>query len=336
MPRGKALAALALGVMGWLVAAAALAQPETRVLKIGTARDPQLATELIVAKEKGYFKEQGLEIDIAFFISGAEMTGALAAKQLVIGSFGDVPAISLRAGGNPVRIIAQMADISGAQQVVVKPEIKVPTDLKGKRVALKVSSSSEALFNTLLARSGMSRGDVEVLNMDPPEQVAAFARGDVQGICVWEPFVLKAKEAGGHTIISANRSFIPGHEGPTKYAGMYSVLVVREEFLAENPRTVEAVLRALVRATDFVQQHPDETARLLTKDIRQPLENIRVIMGENRYDMAITPELVGDFTKTIEFMGSIGKLKTVPKMEDWVDAGPLSRVRPEWVRWRPR
>jgi len=56
---------------------------------------------------------------------------------------------------------------------------------------------------------------------------------------------------------------------------------------------------------------------------------------ENRYDMSLTPELAADITRSIEFLASLGKLKTKPKLEEFVDASFLSRVAPGLVTWRP-
>jgi NitT/TauT family transport system substrate-binding protein len=315
--------------------ATAVAQPETRNLKIGTARDPQLATEIAVAKYKGYFEQEGLNVEIGYFVSGAEMMSAVAAKQLMLASFGESPAINLRAGGHPVKIVARMADISGTQQIVAQKGIAKPQDLRGKKVGLQVGSTSEALLGEFLKAHGMKLAEVELVNMSPPDQVAAFARGDVQAICVWQPFVLRAKQRGGQALAAANRSFIAGEEGPKKYYGAHAVLVGREEFLKDNPRTVEAALRAMVKAAEFARGNPDETAKLLGQDIQLPVDDIKAMVLENRYDMSVTSEMIADISRTIEFLAGLGKLKTKPSVAEFVDPSFLSRVAPGLVTWKP-
>ncbi len=318
-----------------LGAGVAGAQPEVRSLKIGTARDPQLATELAVAKYKGFFEQEGLNVEISYFVSGAEMMSAVAARQLVLGSMGDSPAINLRAGGHPVKVIARMADISGTQQVVARPGIARGEDLKGKKVGLQVGSSAEAVLGGFLGEHGLKMSDIEVVNMSPPDQVAALGRGDVQAISVWQPFVLRAKQAGGHALAAANRSFIPGQEGPKKYYAVHAVLVGREEFLKQSPKTVEAALRAMIKAAEFARGNPDETAKLLGRDIQFPVEDIKAMVLENQYDMSITPEVVADIGRSIEFLAGLGKLKIKPKVEELFDVSFLSRLAPELVKWKP-
>lgn len=333
MKRAKVWAAWAAAVL--VGAGTAAAQPEVRSLKIGTARDPQLATEIAVAKYKGFFEQEGLNVEISYFVSGAEMMSAVAAKQLWLGSFGDSPAINLRAGGHPVKVIARMADISGTQQIVVQKGVTRAEDLKGKKVGLQVGSSAEAVLGEFLKANGLKMGDVQVVNMSPPDQVAAFGRGDIHAVSVWQPFVLRAKQAGGHALASANRSFIPGQEGAKKYYAVHAVLVGREEFLKQNPKTVEAALRAMIKAAEFARGNPDETAKILGRDIQFPVEDIKAMVLENQYDMSITPEMAADLARTIEFLAGLGKLKTKPKVEELLDVGFLSRLAPDLVRWRP-
>ena len=205
---------------------------EDTEFKIGSSRDLQLGAQLGIAMHKGFFKEEGLDIQVAYFTSGAEMTSALAAGQLQLGSFGDFPTVNMIAGDLPVKIITGVAEISGTQQLVVAEGVNQPEDLKGKKIALTVGSSAESLFAATLNHFGVPLDSVEVLNMSAPEQVAAMARGDVDGITVWQPYVLRAKtQANGHAMISALQSFIPGKEGPLDYYAAYSVLVVRTEWL---------------------------------------------------------------------------------------------------------
>jgi hypothetical protein len=102
--------------------------------KIGSSRDLQLGAQLGMAMHKGFFKEEGLDIEVAYFTSGAEMTSALAAGQLQLGSFGDFPTVNMIAANLPVKIITGVAEISGTQQLVVKKGINKPEDLKGKKI----------------------------------------------------------------------------------------------------------------------------------------------------------------------------------------------------------
>ena len=325
---------LAVALLAGTLGDAASVRAEDTKFKIGSSRDLQLGAQLGIAMHKGFFKEEGLDIQVAYFTSGAEMTSALAAGQLKLGSFGDFPTVNMIAGNLPVKIITGVAEISGTQQLVVNKGVKKPEDLKGKKIALTVGSSAESLFAATLDHFGVPLDSVEVLNMSAPEQVAAMARGDVDGITVWQPYVLRAKnQAGGHALISALKSFIPGMEGPLSYYAAYSVLVVRTEWLDKNPNTMLKVLRAMKKAQDYINSNKDDTAKTMEKDMRAPAKDLRVFLDENVYDMGIDKKFVRTLNKTVGFMHRVGKIKAKPSVESFIDDSYLKKVIPNRVSY---
>ena len=138
-------------MVGALLAAPLSVNAEETSFTIGTARDLQLGAQLGMAKHKGFFEEEGLDITVAYFGSGAEMTSAMAAGQMHVGSFGDFPTVAMIAADLPVKIVAVQAEISGTQQIVVREGITQPADLKGKKLGLLVGSSAESLLRSTLS-----------------------------------------------------------------------------------------------------------------------------------------------------------------------------------------
>jgi NitT/TauT family transport system substrate-binding protein len=319
-------------VLGALLATPVLVNAEETSFTIGTSRDLQLGAQIGMAKHKGFFKAEGLDITVAYFGSGAEMTSAMAAGQLPVGSFGDFPTVSMIAADLPIKIVSVQAEISGTQQIVVRDGITGPGDLKGKKLGLMVGSSSESLLRSTLAHYKVPANSVEFINMRPPEQVAALARGDIDGLAVWQPYVLRAKnQAKGHAILSALESFVPGMEGPLDYYAAYSLLVVRNEFSSANPNTVKAILRALYKAQKYVNGNKADTAKTMEADMRVPAKDLRVFLDENVYDMTITAKMLRTLNNTVEFMHQAGKIKSKPKIEAYVDSSFLKSVDPSLV-----
>ena len=311
-------------------------KPEQTKVRIGSSKDLQLGAQIGYAKASGWFKEKGLNVTLALFTSGAEMTSALAAGALKIGSFGDGPTANMLGGRLPIKIIAAQAEISGTQQVVVRKGIKHPKDLIGKKVGLTVGSSAQPLFLSMLNHFGVDNKKVNILNMRAPEQVAAFVRGDIDGLAVWQPHVRAAKLKGkGHALISAVESFIPGAKGKVDFYSAYSIMSARNEFINCCPNTIVTILSVLNRATKVLQDRNnwDEASKKLVRDFERPADELKIYLNQNRYDMSIDKRMVKTLQTTINFLESKGKLKSKPNVNDFLEPKFLKQVNPALVSY---
>jgi NitT/TauT family transport system substrate-binding protein len=106
-------------------------------------------------------------------------------------------------------------------------------------------------------------GNVTIVPAQNPDILSLFRRGDIDGAWVPEPWATRlVKEAGGRIFLD-ERDLWPGGDFAT------AVLVVRTEFLDKHPQAVEALLRAHVEATRWIQAHPDEAKQSVNEGIRQ-------------------------------------------------------------------
>src|SRR2546428_14030466 len=88
-PRHERLRARWLGALVGLLAVVGLAHaqaPERKSLEVHTARDAQLASQLVIAEKKGFFRDQGLEVQVKYFPAGAEIPPGVAAGRIVVAS----------------------------------------------------------------------------------------------------------------------------------------------------------------------------------------------------------------------------------------------------------
>jgi ABC-type taurine transport system substrate-binding protein len=117
---------------------------------------------------------------------------AVVGRSVEIGSSGATPMITLRARPYPIKILSQIADISGAEQIIVRSSIARPEDLYGKKIAIMKNTGSQALFESFVKAYDFDASRVELVYMAPTEMIASFSRGDVDAIAVWEPFTTQA------------------------------------------------------------------------------------------------------------------------------------------------
>lgn len=305
---------------------------QTKVI-IGTAKDPNLGAQLIIARDKGYFREAGLDAEIKFFPSGGDLMAAFVGGSVHLGSSGATPTTTLRSRPFPMKIVSQISDISGAQQLIVKQNVKSLDELRGKKIGIMRGTASEALFNSIVKGYGLDASKVELVNMGPTEMLQGFVQGVVDAVCLWEPLSTRArKTGGGKVLVSGTQSYIPGKQGPRRVYGDHAILFTTDAFIRDQAQTVRAVLTAVAKANEFIDKSKSEATAILAKEFDFDPVDMAGIMGVNRYTLVLDDELAADLNKLADFLHGLKRIQSPVKAADWIDPAPLKAVRPELVK----
>jgi ABC-type nitrate/sulfonate/bicarbonate transport system substrate-binding protein len=316
---------------------AALAQPtyaQTKVT-IGTARDPNLGAQIVIAREKGYFRDAGLDADIKYFPSGGDLMSAFVGGSIAYGSAGATPVLTVRSRPFPLEIIAQISDISGAQQILVKKNVNSLDALRGKKIGLLRGTASEALFNSVVKSYGFDASSVQLVNMGPAEMITAFVRGDVDSVVLWEPHTSKARKLGdGKTLVSGTYSYLDGKATPRRVYGDHAVLIASETTLKEQPAVARSLVGALQKANDFIDANRAEAVAILAKEYQLEPGEMDAIIDVNRYTLRLDDQLVADVDALAEFLYSIKRISNPVKAREAVDPSVLKAVKPDLVTLR--
>lgn len=237
---------------------AALAMPgraraaDVTVGTIGTITD----SGFFIADKKGYFKDEGLNVQFTQFDNAARMIPPLGRGQLDVGS-GSVPVGLYNAieRGIGIKIVADKARNApgyalGALMVrkalIASGRVKSLRDLKGLRVAIvDRGNSEEALLSRILERAGLGFTDINVIHLPFVEQLAAYTNGAIDASITAEPTLTAIVDAGVGVSFANESEFEP--DGITQSA----VTFFGDEFMRKDPDTARKFLRALVRAFRF-------------------------------------------------------------------------------------
>lgn len=323
-----------------LVAAAiaiAVASPEpsfaqTKVV-IGTGKDPNLGAPLIVAREKGFFREAGLDVELKYFPTGGDTIAAFVGGSIHLGSSGSTPTTHLRSRPFPVKIVSRISDISGAQQLIVKEGVKSLEELYGKKVGVMRGTASDALFNSIVKGYGLDMSKFEIVNMGPTEMLQGFVRGAVDAVALWEPHSTRARKTGnGKVLVSATHSFLGPKPAAKRVYGDHSVLFASENYLREQGPAVRAALTALAKTMEFMDKNRKETIAILAKELNLEPADMADIMKVNRYTLMIDEEMVADLNGLADFLYGLQRIKSRPNAKEWIDAAPLKAVRADLVK----
>ena len=207
---------------------------------------------IFVAQKKGYFAEEGLTVEVISFVSGANMVAPLGSGQLDVGGGSAAAAFyNAVARGIKMRIVADKASsLPGyaVNRLVIRKDLvdsgrfRSLADLRGMKLAMNAPGvSAQVTLDVALARAGMTRKDIETVNMSMPDYVAALANKAVDGSIATEPFAsLSVRDKAAVSIIGDDE-LVPGHQ--------IANLLYSEEFATtrkdEGLRFMKAYLRGV-------------------------------------------------------------------------------------------
>ncbi|MBI2311160.1 MAG: ABC transporter substrate-binding protein [Betaproteobacteria bacterium] len=218
--------------------------------------------KFFVAQEQGYFKQEGLDVELIEFQNSADGLNALVANKLDIGAFGTTAPLVHYARGADLKIIGGI--MGGDAAIVVKPEnaaaIKGIGDLKGKKIATVRLATGDAVLRGALKDAKLDwRRDVQIFELkNPPAVLEAVKSGQVDAGVVWGPHDIRAERQGLKVAIRSTE-LQPDHP--------CCRLVVTSEKLKQGD-TWEKFLRAILKAEKFAAEHRKETIDAIQKYVK--------------------------------------------------------------------
>ena len=325
-----------LGMWCWVAFASAQA-PELSEVDAWLVRDPQMSSQFAVADELGFFKDEGVKVNIRWYISGTDLPSMWGAGNIHLGTATATMLVPIAASGQSIYNIAPQSDIAGAQQFVLGPRAKLgaPKDIEKLKIGMAKGASITMAIEAMAKDTGVDFDKLQFINLAPPDQVTALAKGDIDAMAAWAPWVISAvKQAKGKVYFTGNHSFIPGKEGSVDWLLVHAGVVTSGEYLQKYPNTLKAVLRALNRATTTINEERDKAVPIVARDMKLPEETARDIMALNSYSMEMNDKIYRGMGEFVEFLH---KLNRIPQK---IDPGSvfytklLEELDPTLVKWK--
>lgn len=211
-------------------------------------------TPLFIADKKGYFRDEGLNVEFVTFDSGANMIAPLGTGQLDVGGGAlSVGLYNAVARGVDVRVVADLGSDPpgyGLAPFIVRSDLvktgryKTLKDIKGFTIAGNSPQSSGAvMMDKLVKRAGLTPDDIKTAYLAYPEQLAALKNGSVDAAVSLEPFATEAVEAGYAVKIMGDDEFYPNQE--------ISVILYGGSFIKNHRDIGLKFMRAYLRAVRY-------------------------------------------------------------------------------------
>ena len=223
-----------------------------------------------VADDKGFFKEQGLNVQKKSFSSPGDtllplMSGDLDAAL----STADTVITVLDKAPGQLKIVYLTDTSAGADAIIAKNNIPNVKALKGHTIAATLGQCNQLLLEHALEKAGLTDKEVKLTNMNADDSGAAFAAGKLDAAVTWEPWITKASTGkNGHVIFSSA-------ETPNL---ILDILAISKATGSKKAAETRAFLKALNKGYAFVQQHPDEACAIAAKVLDQKPEEVKAML----------------------------------------------------------
>lgn len=249
------------GIVG--VSDAAAASLEHASVKIGVGSKIGLFfLPTLVAEHLGYYKDEGLEVEIVDLGSGGKALQALVGGSVDVTSGAYDHTVQLAAKNVHLQAFVLQSRLADYAVGVVKAKAagyRSLRDLKGMRIGVSSPGAGSDMFLKLvLTKAGVDPNDVSLVNVGlSSSAVAAIRKGELDAIANNDPVMTLLEESGEVTIVADART----HEGSkTYYGGDYptAALFAHADFIRTNPKTVQALTNGTVRALKWLSKATPE------------------------------------------------------------------------------
>jgi NitT/TauT family transport system substrate-binding protein len=258
--------ALLLALVVALTASDAQAQTKVRLAVGGQSALYYLP--LTVTDRLGYFKDEGLDVEISDLSGGARALQALmgGSADVVTGAFDHT--IQMQAKNQPITAVVQLGRFPGFVLALTGPKAQSyrgPADLKGMKIGVTApGSSTHFMILHMMAQAGLKADDAAFVGVGAGSTaVAAAKRGEIDALVSVDP-VINLLESENVIRIAADTRTMEGTRAV--YGGLYpaAVLYIPPSYIQKNPKTVQSLANALVRGLKWIASHPaEEIARVL-------------------------------------------------------------------------
>lgn len=228
-----------------------------------------------IAQEKGFFKENNVEVQLEKIEGDVERRAAIASGNLDAIALTLDSMIVLRSNGIPLKAVMAIDSSNGGDGIVAVQSIGTVKDLKGHEIAFPTGLPSHYFLYSVLKQNGLKMSDIKPVVMDADQAGAAFASGKIDAAVTWEPWLSKAREVGrGHVLADSKTN--PGE--------IADVLFMRESVITSRSQEIEGLIKAWYKAVDFVSSNPDEAKAIMSRAFGLSGDKVTALLPGIRYE----------------------------------------------------
>jgi NitT/TauT family transport system substrate-binding protein len=278
---------------------------------------------VMVAIDKGFFRDAGLDVTLKPIISSSDRMAAVASGSVAFSNLGRIAVIANMArGDNSFWYFANIDDSPGNEGCWARPGFTSFQQLKGHKVA--ANTSAQITMDGLLQNAGMTEKDIQFVNLPPDQMAPALAKGDVDAACVWQPLLDGLKQAApGGKLLGLDSDTPIGQKFHTMASP--DIVIIARRFVEAQPAAAKGLAAALLKGADYANSDPEDTAQTVAHYFHKTPEEVLAAMKTFKYfGTNDWPQHMQVQTQQMQYLAHLlsesGKIPEEPDVKKWENA----------------
>ncbi len=312
-------------LLAWTLAALAPAAGAADALRIAVSRAP-VSLPIYVAQERGFFADEQLAVTLEDCMSGDRCMRRLLDGLVDLATASEMPVVLQGFQHPDVVVLATLVNSSDNLKLIARKAsgIERAEQLAGRRIGVSVGTSAHFLVESHLLAVGVDPRGVTLVALRPDESVAALRAGRVDAVVVWEPYGYAALH--GADPAGVRLSVRGGYIETYNLIAPRSALGLRDSVLART-------LRAIDRAEQLIQSHPDEARAILRQRLKLDPPVVDWVWDGLAFRLGLEQSLLSTMEGEARWAQREGHVPAGarPNVLTLVYPGPLKSIKPAAV-----
>jgi NitT/TauT family transport system substrate-binding protein len=251
---------------------------------VSTGLIGEYAALILIAQERGYFIENGLNVTLTEYASGPEALTALWAGKIDTAMASDFAGVRNSFNGEDLKILATLSKSEAFFMIANKDKgITDTASLKGKKIGITQKTVGEFYLGQFLTFNRLALSDVKIIDLPQASLIDAVATGQIDAAVLFEPNAYTAELRLGERAVRWSVQ-----SGQNLYSSLYTT----GRFTRERPAVIERYMRAVVEAERFVKAHDSEARAIVAKRLKYDDTYVTFIWPKFKFEVSLDQELL--------------------------------------------
>jgi len=298
---------------------------KTESIRLGTLL-LETSALIIIAENRNFFKHNGLDVDMKYYDTGlSALKGMLKTEVDIASPVGEYAMVGAILDKEQIQTVASIDKVD-YQSIIARRDrgIKNASDLKGRRIGVILGTQQEFYLTRFLELNGIDAKETILVNIRISQAIDLIVNGDIDAVVSPPPYTdtILDKLGNAAMVWSVQSNQLT-----------QQLIICGKEWIAQRPKSIELLLKALRQSEEYMFHHPDEAKAAIQKRLNVTDKDIERIWSQNQFSLSLDQSLVLAMEDEVRWMvrKNLTRGKEIPDFLAYIYAKGLESVKPQSV-----